>query len=45
MEFIDEKHQLKESDTNEEEFRKIFKRSSVKRTKHTGLKRNIKNNL
>lgn len=30
---------------NEEEFRKIFKRSSVKRTKHTGLKRNIKNNL
>ena len=30
---------------NEEEFRKIFKRSSVKRTKHTGLKRNINNNL
>ena len=30
---------------NEEEFRKIFKRSSVKRTKHKGLKRNIKNNL
>ena len=30
---------------NEEEFRKIFKRSSVKRTKYTGLKRNINNNL
>ena len=30
---------------SEEEFRKIFKRSSVKRTKHTGLKRNINNNL
>ena len=30
---------------NEEEFRKIFKRSSVKRTKHKGLKRNINNNL
>ena len=30
---------------NEEKFRKIFKDSPVKRTKHFGLKRNIKKNL
>ena len=30
---------------NEEDFRKLFKGSSVKRTKHTGLKRNINKNL
>ena len=29
---------------NEDEFRKIFKGSAVKRTKHVGLLRNIKEN-
>ena len=32
-------------DLDEETFRRVFKGSSVKRTKYTGLKRNIKNNV
>ena len=30
---------------DEEGFRKLFKKSSVKRTKYSGLNRNIKENL